>query len=76
MNEILNMRLFALLSEPSQEATPKEMQNAYECFLEQLRIVSQSEQDYSKTFRTLNISRIELIHLQTIFRYEQGGKMP
>jgi len=76
MNDLLKMGLFSLLAESSQEVTNEEMQIAYGCFMEQVRTVSQSEQDYSEIFRTLNISRIEAAHLQTVFRYEQGEKCP
>lgn len=76
MNELSKTRLFSLLAELSQEVTNEEIQTAYGCFMEQVRTVSQSEQDYSEIFRMLNISRIEVAHLQTVFRYEQGGKCP
>ena len=76
MNELMKMRLFSLLSEPSQESTNEEMQNAYGCFMEQLRAVSQSEQNYSETFRILNTIRIELAFLKSLNRYEQGKKCP
>jgi hypothetical protein len=75
MNELLKTRLFSLLSEPSQ-VTNEEMQNAYGCFMEQLRTVSQSENNYSETFRMLNITRIELLGLKSLHRYEQGEKCP
>lgn len=76
MDELLQGRLFSLLAEPSQEVTNEEIENAYGCFMEHIRLVSQPENNHSETFRTLNISRIELAHLQTIFRYEQGEKCP
>lgn len=74
MNELLKQRFFSLLSEPSQEVTNEEIQNAYDCFMEQLRTVSQSEKTYSEIFRILNITRIELLSLKSFYRYEQGGK--
>lgn len=37
MNELLKERFFSLLSEPSQEVINEEIQNAYDCFMEQLR---------------------------------------
>lgn len=73
MNDLLKERLISLLSEPSQVAN-KEMQSAYECFMEQLKTVSQSETDYSEIFRMLHITRIELISVRTSHRYEQGKK--
>lgn len=75
MNELLKTRLFNLLSEPSQVRN-EEMQSAYEIFMEQLRIVGQFEQDYSKVFRMLNITRVELVFLKSLYRHEQGGKCP
>ena len=76
MNELLKEGLFRLLSESSQKVTNKQMQNAYGCFMEQVKIVSQSENDYSETFRTLNITRIELVFTESLYRYEQGKKCP
>ncbi|MDR3057252.1 MAG: hypothetical protein LBU84_03825 [Prevotella sp.] len=76
MNELLNTRLFALLREPSQEVTNKEMQIAYGCFMEQVRTVSQSQTDYSEIYRMLNNTRIELLFIESLYRYEQGEKCP
>ena len=74
MNELLKTRLFSLLSEPSQESTNEEMQSAYGNFMEQVEAVSQSENTYLETFRMLNNTRIELVFLQLLYRYEQGKK--
>lgn len=73
MNELLKTRLFSLLAEPSQ-ITNEEMQTAYGNFMEQLKIVSQSEQSYSDTFRMLNFTRVEFKALQALLEYEQGEK--
>jgi hypothetical protein len=73
MNELLKERFFSLLSESSQ-VTNEEMKNAYGCFMEQVRMISQSEQNYSATFRILNITRIELIGIESLYRYGQGEK--
>lgn len=75
MNELSKTRLFTLLAEPSQEATNEEMQNAYAQFTVHMEAVSNSD-DKQIIFRTLNHSRIEMSHLQTVFRYEQGEKCP
>lgn len=75
MNELLRTRLFGLLAEPSQ-VTNEEMQNAYESFMEQLVIVSQCEQDFSKVFRMLNLSRIEFDSVGSSSLYGQGKKCP
>jgi len=76
MNELLKTRLFSLLSEPSQESTNPEMENAYGCFTEHMKTVSQSENIYPEIYRMLNNTRIELVFLQTLYRYGQGKKCP
>jgi hypothetical protein len=50
------------------------MQSAYGSFMEQVRTVSQSEKDYSKIFRMLNDTRIELVGIELLYRYGQGEK--
>ncbi len=75
MNDVLNTSFFSLLAEPSQEVTNKEMQNAYAQFIVHMEAVSNSD-DYANIFRTLNRTRIEMTHLQTVSRHEQGGKCP
>lgn len=76
MNDLLETKMFGLLSEPSQ-VTNEEMQNAYGSFMEQLStIISQSKTDYSEVFRMLNTTRIELAFLKSLIRYEQGEKCP
>lgn len=72
MNELLKTKLFSLLTESSQ-VTNEEIENAYGCFTEHMKAVSQSEQDYSETFRMLNLTRIELVFIES-HRYEQGEK--
>ena len=74
MNEFCKIKFFSLLSEFSQEVSNDEMQHAYGSFMEQLRAVSQSEQNYSETFRMLNTTRVELAFLKSLYRYEQGEK--
>lgn len=68
--------MFSLLSEPSQVVTNEEIENAYGCFMEQVRMVSQSEQDYSEVFRMLNITRVELVSLKPLYRHGLGEKCP
>lgn len=75
MNELSRERLIRLLSEPTQ-VTNEEMQCAYGCFMKRIETVSQSEKDYSKIYRTLNITRIELVSIESLCRYEQGKKCP
>jgi hypothetical protein len=67
----LESKLFGLLADTSQ-ITNKEMQNAYDDFVTQVLALSQSEFDYIKIFRTLNIARIELVFMESVHRYEQG----
>lgn len=73
MNELLNTKLISLLSDTSQ-VTNDEMQVAYGCFRKQVGTVSQSESDYTKTFRMLNITRVELVFIETLYRHGQGEK--
>lgn len=74
MNDLLEMKMFRLLSESSQPVTNEEIQNAYGCFMEQIKIISQSEQNYSEIFRMLNITRVELISIESHYQYGQGEK--
>lgn len=76
MNDLCKAEFFFLLKGNSQTVTNEEMQNAYGCFMEQLKTVSQSEQNYSETFRMLNITRVELVFIETLYRHEQGEKCP
>jgi hypothetical protein len=76
MWKMLYSRLFGLLSEPSQEVTNEQIQNAYGHFVEQVEAVSQSENNYAEIYRMLNNTRIELVFLQTLYRYGQGEKCP
>ena len=66
--------MFSLLSEPSQTNTNEEMEIAYGCFTEHVKTVSQSENTYPEIYRMLNNTRIELVFLQTLYRYEQEKK--
>lgn len=73
MNDLLKESFFNLLSESSQVSI-HEMKNTYESFVAEVETLNQSETDYSKVFRALNLTRIELVSLRSHFRYEQGGK--
>lgn len=75
MNDLLKDELFGLLSVHS-SITNEELQNAYGCFIEQVKIISQSQQDYSKAYRILHFTRIEFKALQTLLQYGQGEKCP
>jgi hypothetical protein len=74
MNELLNTRLFVLLSEPSQ-VTNEEMQNAYGNFIKDVKTVC-SENDYTAIYRNLSNTRIELSVLESLNQYGQGKKCP
>ncbi|MDH6357070.1 hypothetical protein [Parabacteroides sp. PF5-9] len=73
MKELFDTKLFSLLSEAS-TVTNREIQNAYGHFMEQIESIGQFETDFSKIFRLLTYSRIELKTLQTQILYEQGKK--
>lgn len=75
MENIRNLKLFRLLTDAS-VMTNQEIENAYGCFMEHMKTVSQSETDYSEVYRMLNITRIELAFLQSLYRYEEGKKCP
>lgn len=69
-----NLKLFSLLADASQ-VTNEEIQDAYAQFITHIETVSSSD-GYATIFRTLNLSRIEMAQLQTVYRYEQGEKCP
>jgi hypothetical protein len=73
MNELSKTRLFNLLAKPSQEVTNDEMQNAYGDFVKHIEAID-PENDFTKIYRNLNITRIELSTLESFHRYEQGEK--
>jgi len=75
MNDLLKERLISLLSDSSQ-VTNEEMQSAYGNFMEQVGIVSQSEKSYTEIYRMLNITRIELVFIQSLYQDGQGKKCP
>lgn len=76
MNDLIKTELFVLMNESSQEIINFEMQHAYENFVKAVLTLNQSETDYQNTFRTLNLTRIELQSSQTQILYEQGKKCP
>ena len=73
MEKLLNMKLLSFLSDTSSLAI-NEIQNGYECFMKYIRAISQSENNYSETYRELNLTRIELVSLQAYLQCEQGEK--
>lgn len=76
MWKINELKLFSLLSESSQESTNEEMQAAYGCFKEQVKVISQSENDYIEIYRMLNDTRVELVFIESLYQYEQEKKCP
>ncbi len=76
MNELCKTRLFSLLADASQQVTNEEMHSAYETFVAKGLALNQFETDYSKIFRTLNITRAELAFLKAPYQHEQGEKCP
>lgn len=75
MSKKWNLELFSLLSD-APVVTNEEIENAYVCFTEHIKAISQSETDYSEAFRMLNNTRVELAFLQSLYRHEQGKKCP
>lgn len=69
MNDLIKTELFVLTNESSQEIINFEMQYAYENFVKVVLTLNQSETDYQNTFRTLNLTHIELQSLQTQILY-------
>lgn len=77
MDKLEDTEFFNLLTvENTQEVTNLRLQNAYDNFLKEVIILSQSETDFSTLFRTLNMIRIEFVSLQSLSQYEQGKKCP
>ncbi|EGK00205.1 hypothetical protein [Dysgonomonas gadei] len=75
MNDLKQLRLFTLLCESSLKVEKQEMKCAYDSFLAEIEKLNQSESDYSKIFRILNLTRIEFDSLGSSSFYGQGGKM-
>lgn len=75
MNDVLKTEFICLLADNSKEVTNEEMYSAYAQFTVHMDTVSKSD-DKQIIFRKLNLTRIEIAHLQTVFRYEQGEKCP
>lgn len=74
MNDLCKTELSFLLKGNSQTVTNEEMHNTYENFLTKVLALNQSENDYSKIFRTLSITRAELASLKSLYQHEQGEK--
>ncbi len=73
MNDLLRTRFFILLADTSQEVINTEMHDAYEDFVKQIVIISNSE-DYVHIFRMLNLTRIEIASLKGLYQDGQGEK--
>ena len=63
MNELLKMRFISILVDTSNKITNAEMQIAYDEFIKCIDEIGNLE-DYSKSFRKLNATRIELVSLK------------
>lgn len=72
MNDLLKSELFKRLSDSSQEVSNDEMRSAYETFVKDVKTLNQSETDFQRIFRKLNITRIEFKILQAQNLSEQG----
>lgn len=75
MEKIRNLELISLLSDIPL-VTNEKIENAYVCFTKHMKAFSQSEIDISKVYRLLNDTRIELVFIELLHQYEQGGKCP
>jgi len=75
MDKNWNLKLINLLSDASVVENEK-MQIAYEDLVTQIKVMNQPEIDCIEIFRMLNNTRIELVFLQTFYRYEQEKKCP
>jgi hypothetical protein len=73
MNGLLNQKFFRLLSEPSQVSNASRCKLLMMHLLKEFTEISSSEEDYSKVFRLLNHSRIELDSLKISPLLESGG---
>lgn len=73
MDELLKAKFFGLLSDTSQEVSNEETQNAYGEFIEQIRTVSNGN-DNSTTYKILVATRIEIASLETTPLYGLEGK--
>lgn len=73
MNDLLKESFLSLLSENSQVSI-HEMKTAYVSFVAKTETLNQSDKNYTVVYRTLNLTRIELVSLQSHFQYEQGEK--
>lgn len=73
MDELLKAKFFGLLSDTSQEVSNEETQNAYGEFIEQIRTVSNGN-DNSTTYKILVATRIEITSLETTPLYGLEGK--
>lgn len=74
MNDLLKTSFIKLLTKSIEEVTNEKMQNAYDCFLKQVKSINQSESNYSEAFRTLYATRVELVSLESLNQYEQEKK--
>lgn len=74
MNHFTRTKFFILLTGNSQEVADEEMKNEYAEFLKEIKILNQSEIDYSNVYRELSLTRIEFVFLQSYIQYEQGEK--
>ena len=75
MNDLTEIEFFSLLSD-SKQIEDIQIKNAYEKFTEQIAKLNQPDEKYTTIYRMLNMTRIEIVSLQSHFQYEQGGKCP
>ena len=72
MNDLTGNEFFSLLFD-SKEIEGIQIKNAYEN-LQNKKKLNQPDEKYTTIYRMLNMTRIEIVSLQSHFQYEQGGK--
>ncbi len=72
----LTCGLFELLNDNSNIVTNDKLDRSYEKFIEKVKQLHQSENEYTTIIRTLNVTRIEFKALQMLSQYGQGEKCP
>lgn len=76
MNDLIKTEFFCLMTENSQKATNEQVHNAYGKFIGHIDTISLKESDLTIIFRKLNITRVELVFIESLYRHEQGEKCP
>jgi hypothetical protein len=73
MEILTSERFFSLMTE-NLTVTNSEIKCVYEEFIAQVVILNESENDNRQIYRILNNTRIELVFIESLYRYEQEKK--